>query len=144
MRQSIGFTQTIAIMSVFILMVFALLTASLSYYKAFKINSYISSIVEKYEGYNDLSIQEITQKLSSLGYRMGTVDCKQTFSKKSTPVDRKEKQHAYCIYEYGSKNGYFTYGIVTYIFVELPFGVHFKLPVYSETEPIFIFNEGGK
>ncbi len=140
MKQGISFSQTIAIMSVFILMVFALLSATLSYYKAFKINNAIASIVEKYEGYNDLSIREITQKLSSMGYKLGTVGCKKTFSKKSTPVDSSDKQHAYCIYQYGKKDGYFSYGIETYIFVELPFGVHFKLPVYSETEPIFMFS----
>ena len=140
MKQGISFLFTFAIMSVFILMVFALLSATLSYYKAFKINNSIASIVEKYEGYNDLSINEITQKLSSLGYRLGTVGCDKKFSKKATPVDSSDKQHAYCIYKHEKKNGYFSYGIETYIFVELPFGVHFKLPVYSETEPIFVFS----
>lgn len=140
MRQSIGFTQTIGYMSVFILMTFALLSATLSYYAAYKVNNYIASIVEKYEGYNDLSINEITQKLSSMGYRLGTVDCKKSFSKKGTPVDSSDKQHAYCIYKYGKKDGYFSYGIETFIFVDLPLGVRFKLPVYSETEPIFMFS----
>ena len=57
------------------------------------------------------------------------------------------KSHYYCIYEYdyyqnGSvKTRYFNYGVLTYIFLDLPFGFDLKLPVYSETEKIFHFTE---
>lgn len=139
MKQSIGFTQSLSIIIIFILIVFALLSATLSYYKAFKINSYIASIVQKYEGYNELSDKEITQKLTSMGYRFGTVNCPKKKNTDAIDVGTYQ-QHAYCLYRYAEKNGYYRYGVLTYIFVELPLGYKFKLPVYSETEPIYIFN----
>lgn len=143
MKQSIGFTQSLSIIIIFILIVFALLSATLSYYKAFKINSYITSIVQKYEGYNSLSEAEINQKLTSMGYRFGSVDCPKKKGHDSVAVV-KNREHAYCIYAYDDpkeiKNGYYRYGVLTYIFVELPLGYKFKLPVYSETEPIYRFN----
>lgn len=138
MKQSIGFTQSLSIIIIFILIVFALLSATLSYYKAFKINSNIASIVQKYEGYNSLSEAEITNRLTSMGYRFGTIDCPKKKNKEDE--DNSNRKHAYCLYKYDVKNGYYRYGIMTYIFVELPLGYKFKLPVYSETEPIYMFN----
>jgi hypothetical protein len=146
MKQGIGFSQTISIMSIFIVITFALLSATLSYYKAFKVNSYIAQIVQKYEGYNSLSEKEIITTLSSLGYRYGSVKCPDDYLSKGgelvSEVSSGGKQHAYCLYTYEkkAKNGYFKYGILTYIFVDLPLGFKFKLPVYSETESIYIFN----
>ncbi len=149
MKQGIGFSQTITIISIFIFLTFAFLSASLSYYKAFKVNNVISSSIEKYEGYNSLSVDEITFKLESLGYRLGTTKCKDR-RKYLSHADHKlasysaetssDKMHDYCVYKYPDKDGYFTYGIVTYIYVELPFGVKIKLPVYSETDAIFNFS----
>lgn len=138
MKQSIGFTQSLSIIIIFILIVFALLSATLSYYKAFKINSNIASIIQKYEGYNSLSEDEIINRLTSMGYRFGTVDCPK--KKGKDDENNSHRKHAYCLYRQDAKNGYYRYGIMTYIFIELPLGYKFKLPVYSETEPIYMFN----
>ena len=65
MRESIGSSFMYGIIAIFIVMVFAILAGTMSYFKAFKVNSHIVGILEKYEGYNDLAIDEIRRTLSS-------------------------------------------------------------------------------
>ena len=59
MKESIGGTASLNIALAFISIVFAFLAAALSYYKAFKVNNIISNAIEKYEGFNELSINEM-------------------------------------------------------------------------------------
>ena len=157
MREGIGSVVLYNIIIIFIVITFGFLSASLSYMKAFKVNGRIANILEKYEGYNWLSDREIAQTLNSIGYRIGEIKCPQRshngvlYSAKN-PEDCKRKncvykQHQYCIYEYMEKsngdykNGYFTYGILTYLNMDVPIiGGFFRLPVYSETETIYKFS----
>lgn len=148
MRESIGSVFLYNIIIVFIVITFGFLSASLSYMKAFKVNGKIANSLEKYEGYNMLSDQEIAQTLNTIGYRVETPECDAKIHNKMTyqPVDAGSyKDHEYCLYEYinGSdfEGGYFSYGIVTYIHLDIPIvGGIFKIPVYSETESIFRFS----
>ncbi len=147
MREGIGSIALYNIIIVFIVITFGFLIATLSYVKAFKVNGRIASIIEKYEGYNELAIDEITRDLKTIGYRIGDVDCQRRpfFGKEYNDTDSDLKMHEYCIYEYpddedNKKDGYLSYGIITYIYVDIPIiGGQFKLPVYTETEPIFNF-----
>lgn len=157
MRESIGSVFLYNIIIVFIVITFGFLSASLSYMKAFKVNGKIANSLEKYEGYNMLSDQEIAQTLNTIGYRIDKVDCPEkrgyvSVDKLSGEKDSymrtlaQNKQHEYCLYEYidGSdfEGGYFSYGIVTYIHLDIPIiGGIFKIPVYSETESIFRFSD---
>lgn len=153
MRQGIGSIALYNIIIIFIVITFGFLSATLSYMKAFKVNSRIASVIEKYEGYNDLAAKEISLDLQTIGYRMGKMDCpprsRRLFSTSSiNSLNNSLNNHMYCVYEYpdkdrhGKEDGYISYGIKTYIYVDIPIvGGQFKIPVYSETEPIFVFSE---
>ena len=148
MREGIGSVFLYNIIIIFIVITFGFLAASLSYMKAFKVNGKIANALEKYEGYNWLADREIAQTLNTIGYRTGEVDCP---SRKHNGIEYSAvsagsyKNHQYCIYEYikgnDFKGGYFNYGILTYIYLDIPIlGGTFKLPVYSESESIFKFS----
>lgn len=150
MREGIGSVVLYNIIIVFIVITFGFLSATLSYMKAFKVNGKIANCLEKYEGYNWLSDREIAQVLNTIGYRTGTANCEARTHNGVTyqPVAAGTyKRHDYCIYEYMNKGngdykrGYFSYGILTYINMDIPLiGGTFRLPVYSETETIFKFS----
>lgn len=138
MKESIGSTASLNIMLAFIAIVFAFLAAALSYYKSFKINNVITNSIEKYEGYNDLAISEIDQKLSSLGYQRYEIVCseeKKFNGKLFKLVDG--SGDGYCIYHYkGDK--YDEYGITTYMTVNLPIvSKFFKIPINTVTNEIY-------
>lgn len=148
MKQAIGSVPIYNIIMVFIVITFGFLAATLSYMKAFKVNGKIAKSLENYEGYNDLADAEITNILTSIGYRMGdssSYTCPVKKGKNAVAAG-KTKNHVYCIYEYdyygNGTTRYFNYGIITYIFFDVPIiGGTFKIPVYSETEKIFHFTE---
>lgn len=151
MRQAIGSVPMYNIIIVFIVLTFGFLAATLSYMKAFKVNGRIAKALENYEGYNSLSNAEINQTLSAIGYRIadpGSYECPIKNGKNAVAaLSGQEKKHQYCIYELdyyqngNVKTKYFNYGVLTYIFVDLPFGFKIQIPVYSETEKIFHFTD---
>ena len=139
MKQSIGLTYTLNFIIVFIVITFAFLFGIMSYYKAFKVNSRISNAIENHEGYNLLSKKEIDNDLTSLGYRSGAETCPVRNGIQSIT----DNNFAICVYEYpkDASTGYFRYGIVTYIYLDVPIiGQTLKLPVYTETEKIYEFS----
>lgn len=138
MKQGIGLTYTLNFVIVFIVITFAFLFGIMSYYKAFKVNSRISNAIENHEGYNSLSKKEIDNVLNTLGYKKGAENCSKRDGKESISTN----DYAICIYEHELKdNGYFRYGIVTYIYLDIPIiGKTLKLPVYTETEKIYKFS----
>ena len=145
MRESIGLTYTLNFVILFIVITFAFLFGIMSYYKAFKVNSRIANAIENHEGYNSLSINEINNTLSSLGYRKGNEKCSTRKYKGNvyTAIDFSSNNYAICVYEYpvNRETGYFRYGIVTYIYLDVPVvGQTLKLPIYSETEKIYKFS----
>lgn len=134
MKQSIGTTFMLNFIIVFIVVTFAFLSATLSYMKAFKVNTRIANAIEKYEGYNSLAIKEIDSKLDTLGYLKGGASC----SKKNGVDAINGSQFNYCVYDYGiDKNNYRKYGIITYINMDLPIVGNIKIKVYSETEKMY-------
>lgn len=168
MKQSIGGSYLIYLISIFILIVFAFLCGILNYMKAFKVNSTIANSLENHSGYNGLAITEINNKLSSLGYRKASnTNCKEKSGK--TLVEKSYNntamEHDVCIYEIDETPtdcstimsgsdvtadeiskcaGKFRYGIVTYVYLDLPFISEIKIPIYSESESIYLFEEWSK
>jgi len=146
MKQSIGLTYTLNFIIIFIVITFAFLFGIMSYYKAFKVNSRISNAIENHEGYNSLSIAEINDVLDDLGYKEGAVSCPAREYDGNTYTSSSSKatnDYAICVYEYPLNNdtGYFRYGIVTYIYIDIPIiGQNLQFPVYSETEKIYKFS----
>ena len=68
MKESISYTFLLNIVIVFVFTCFAIVMGVLSYYKAFKVNNIITNSIEKYEGFNNLSRNDINLKLNSIGY----------------------------------------------------------------------------
>ena len=141
MKESIGSTASLNIVLAFIAIVFAFLAAALSYYKAFKINNSITNAIEKYEGYNALTQNEIEQKLISFGYQNYGSNCPntKTFNKKIFGLIEDSVGSGYCVYEYNSPDGeYSEYGITTYMTINLPIISDFiKIPINTVSNQIF-------
>lgn len=138
MKQGVGFSVTINIIAIFIVVTFAFLVTTLNYYKAYKINNAITSSIEKYEGYNDLAVTEIEGKLTSLGYVNSKKDCA------NANLNKNIAKFSYCIYELNlNKNtGKFKYKIVTYLNFNIPIiNTTLNLPVTTTTEPIYYFSD---
>lgn len=146
MKQSIGTTFMLNYIILFFVVTFVFILGIMSYMKAFRLNSRIANAIENHEGYNKLAKDEITSALESYGYRYnekGNKNCPIKNGKKAigAAADNSSQKHRYCIYEYNKKAGYFKYGIITYIYLDLPVvGGTFAVPVYSETEKIYEFN----
>lgn len=155
MRESIGSTFLYNIIFIFIIIVFGLITATLNYYKGYKINTRILQIIQKDSGYNSTSKKEIDRILGGIGY---TVDpnsqgnCPERDGKKaitSTSAGAGDSDYMYCVYYYpdegnsGSRQ-YYTYGVTTYIYIDLPIVGNFKIPVFSKGERIVKFNNKDK
>lgn len=68
MRESISYTFLLNIVIIFVFTCFAIVMGILSYYKAFRANTIISETIEKYEGYNCVSAEEIARKLGNISY----------------------------------------------------------------------------
>lgn len=148
MKESIGLTFTINIMIVFILVAFVFVAGIMSYNKAFKASSLMVKSLEKYEGYNKLSKEQIDSDLKLLGYSRGNSN-KCAATKNSTngagslvTLDNDEN-FDYCIYLFdndGDANHY-SYGVVVYMTVDFTmFNVKLRLPVYAKTTRIYRFS----
>lgn len=138
MRESIGSMFLYNVIILFIIVTFAFLSGTLSYMKAFKANSRIVNAVEKFEGYNDLTNQEIVNVLSTLGYKTGKADCK-TKEGVTATSQIGEQNFQYCLYQYPTKSKDY-YGVVTYMYFDFPFIGNFKIPLYTKTEKVYRFN----
>ena len=119
---------------------------TLIYHKAFVVNTKIINSIEKYEGYNKYSSDEIDRSLMSIGYPNGEIKkCpkKHNNLNLSTQISKK---YNYCVYMnendgngvYGS---YYSYGVITYITIDFPLISSFlKIPVYTESNRIYKFS----
>lgn len=138
MKQSIGTTFMLNFIIVFIVVTFAFLSATLSYMKAFKVNTRIANAIEKFEGYNHLSIAEIEEKLDIIGYHKETNrNCP---VKNGVTASVYNGDFDYCVYDYGiDKNNYHKFGVITYLRINMPIIGNFKLKVYSETEKMYYY-----
>lgn len=137
MRESIGSTFLYNIIIVFILVVFAFIGSALTYYKAFKVNSVIIDSVEKFEGVNNYSKDEISSRLSTLGYTMRDgYNCRERNG--TNPESLNDQYHKYCVYIKENENKYIVYEVVTYITFDLPLiGESFSIPVVARTKGIY-------
>ena len=136
MREGIGSTFMYNIIAIFIVMVFAILAGTMSYFKAYKVNSRIVGIIEKYEGYNNLAKQEINSTLSTLGYRKIDVSCR---VRDKSKLYAQDPSFSYCVYLYCNEDDPYKYhyGVTTYISIDFPvISTFLKIPIYTETSSI--------
>lgn len=167
MRESIGAVSLINFVIFFILLVFAFLMGTFSYYKAYRVNNAMVSAIEKYEGFNKLSYEEMEQKLSNFGYNKVKFKCPKT--RKTTEDDYEGKllgidndgnvfelgegdskgYEGYCIYVYNNdtpaserkrSDVYDSYEVTTVITFQFPILQNIlKMRVSSKTSNIYNF-----
>ncbi len=137
MKKAIGGVYVYNLVIVFLLIMVGFIMATLSYTKAFRVSKSIASIIERSSGYNKTSQAAISQYLSSIGYQ------KINIQKEKCPVKKSKNASAakdgICIYEIEKSGKYITYGIVSYMSIDLPLIELVRVPIYIETEKIYIF-----
>ena len=149
MSGPVGHTFIYNLIIIFIVIVFGFLAGTMSYYKAFKINNRIVSAIEKFEGYNDSanggSISEIDKILKSFGYSIEKIECPTEYKNMQLVESSKQQTinpYKYCIYIDNSKptkGTYYTYGVLTYMNIDLPFVNRINIPVFTKTNRIYKF-----
>lgn len=158
MRESIGTVSLLNFIIFFILLIFAFLMGTFSYYKAYRVNNAIVSAIEKYEGFNKYSQEEIRNKFITLGYTADNFNCPKKRGDGNLidsngadfDGDPKERGYAgYCVYAHNSdsveqKNTdvYDSYEVVTIITFQFPIVQDLlKLKVSARTGLIYNFEE---
>ena len=151
MRESVGYSVTINIISIFIVIVFTFLIAIIIYFKSNKFSNIITDAIEKYEGYNDLADMEITSKMSALGYNVRSIICNTQSLPDNCrliyyPNDSEETVHTdgklgYCVY-ICNEGDYYYYKIRTNMMIDIPIiNDILDVPIYSNTNRLFDFAE---
>lgn len=149
MRTSLGGTAIMYIFIVFFILMAFLLTGTVIYYKGYKINSQIANSLEKFEGYNQYSAEDMDRVFNNLGYRiksnskcLNNIDgsClannnKYYFSLTCSHTEKKTDEG------WQGNNYYITYKIKTYIYIDLPLNITIKIPITSRTNPIYQFTD---
>ena len=144
MRESIGYTATINIVIIFMVITLAVIAGIISYSKAFRANSKIVNAIEKYEGYNPLTVDEVNIQLAGLNYAVGNSDSCSSTKKGGTLVKMGDEEYKYCIY-YHEKDGddiHYSFGVVTYIELDFSFfGMKLQIPIYTRSRRVYYFNK---
>jgi hypothetical protein len=142
MREGYGSVFLYNLVILFILIAFAFIAATMSYAKAFRVNSRMTKELERFEGWNELSEPEVTNILNTLGYRKGSDRCPPRKGNAILVTYGPEKQHDFCLYVEGVDGRHYRIGVMTYIFIDLPLVREFKVPIYAKTDRIFMFDTG--
>lgn len=109
-----------------------------------------------YSGYNSLSEEAINNYLSSIGYTSDNSKCSVTEKKGGQLVNTQSRNYLYCVYFHDNETGvnekdsknddgkyiYYSYGVTTYIYVNLPIVGNFKVPVYTKGARMYNFSDG--
>ena len=150
MKESVGYTVTLNIVFIFIIIVFTFLSAALIYFKSNRVSNVITETIEKYEGYNDYAEREIRVDLVSLGYNKKRVNCEIYYNK----IGSKEKKYCsksltngkdgYCVFkcrEMFDGDWYYYYKNSTNMMINIPIiNEILNIPVFSNTNRLYDFN----
>lgn len=149
MKQGIGYTVDLNIIIIFIIIVFAFLSAVVVYFKSNKVNNVISNSIEKYEGYNSLAKEEIQRNLKSLGYSENKLDCGGNNDSNckvgGADVINNDGINGYCVYYCTQKIGgewYYYYKVKTRMMINIPLiNSILDLPIFSNTSKMYDFEK---
>lgn len=148
MNQSLGYTVTLNIMIVFIVIIFFFISGILIYFKGNKVNNVIIDALERHEGFNHLSREEIEYKISSIGYNRNKITCesgdKITSSSLSTcNLISNNGESGYCIYRCDAvinEEKYFYFKVKTNMMFNLPIiNDIINSPIYANTTWFYDF-----
>lgn len=166
MRESIGTVSLLNFIIFFILLIFAFLAGTLSYYKAYRVNNAIVSAIEKYEGFNPMSEIAINEQLGSFGYERIEFNCPETvehdgrtghlIDTNGNDANPADVNYGYCVYRYqndtiynafdgsglATTDRYDSYEVLTFITFKFPvIQSLLKLRVSSRTSRIYYFSD---
>lgn len=149
MKQSIGYTLSLNIAIIFIVIVFAFIAMALSYYRAFKVSKVITATIEKNEGYTLAAEEEILKNLSIIGYNMTKVTCAPTKNgctrlDRTDPVMTNGTSHyngdrGYCVY-YCNDGDYYRYKTTTNMLLNIPIVNSLPVSVEINTNKMYEYN----
>lgn len=139
MKSATGNTLLINIIITFLVIVLAILVASITYTKAFRVKNRIIDIIESYEGdfhnKGDNIIGEINSSLNSVGYKISTNN--RCANREGATLITTGSNYHYCIYEYITSRGSY-YGVTAYMYLDIPaVGSYLKLPVRGQTKVFY-------
>lgn len=144
MKESIGSVFLFNLIIIFIVLVFSILAITMSYTKAFRVNSLIVDSVEKFEGYNDYTRTDVIRVLTGIGYspepNFSVNNCPTRYG---TDIQDNGRNFPYrvCIYHLEEDGPYYRYGVLTYAYINIPIvGELIRFPVYSETTSLYDFD----
>lgn len=146
MKESVGYTVTLNIIIMFIIIVFAFLSAALIYFKSNKVSNLIINSIEKYEGYNSLSVNEINKQMTSIGYNKHTINCSDTITNGDkvcnmidVDPDESSKENGYCVY-LCEEDDYYYYRVRTNMVINFPIvNELLPFPIYANTNRMYDF-----
>ncbi|MCM1370346.1 MAG: hypothetical protein NC181_00435 [Clostridium sp.] len=135
MNQSISYTFLLNIIITFILVSFAVLMGTISYAKAYRVNSKIANAIEVCEGYNECSKPEIDRIINNYGYQKFNVNCNKENAEDSST-------YGICVYKNANDgdNKHYSYDIYTYMYFDFPLIKLIKIPVHAKTDRIYNFS----
>jgi len=169
MREAIGSVQLYNIIIIFFFLIMAIMIATVTYQRSFRVNIIIVNSIEKFEGYNHLARAEIVEGLDTIGYSKlsGSSNCPSSWGNGnntlvSPPTMRDDYQHNYCVYESpletvytgllddflllgtgsgGSSNllSYRQYTVVTFVAFDVPMTGLGGIPIVARTNKIYCF-----
>lgn len=148
MKESVGSIPLYNIIFVFLIITFAFLAGTISYSKAFRVNTKIIDAIEKFDGYNIKSSNEINRILLNYGYSHSGGCPTREGAEALSGDEYFGGGHNYCIYRFFEGNGsdleYKHYGVLTHMYFDIPLpvtGRTFSIPVYSRSDRLYIFPE---
>lgn len=161
MRESVGYSVTINIVITFVVIAFGFLMAVLIYFKSNKVGNIITESIENHSGFNAASKDEISKRLTSIGYNKRRLACPESYGGCSiVKLDGYTgSEDGYCVYlcyELNNPKGktgesakpcreYYYYKIRTNMFINIPIiNDIVQFPIYSETNRMFNFEEYDK
>lgn len=140
MRESISNSLIFNWVMIFVGVIIALLIASMSYSKAYKIKSKIISTVEMYQGYTAEARTDIDTFLQNVGYRFNTSGSRCEDIEGFTLLTDNSNYYRYCVYQTTTLKGSY-YKVIAYMYFDIPFieGI-MEFPVSGESKVIYDLN----
>ena len=142
MKKAVGGAYVYNLVIIFLLIMLGFFLALFSYTKAYRVSKSVITIIENHSGYNSETKKDINTYLDTMGYNKFdiTVDkCPEQKTSKGTKAVAKEAFSGLCIYEISNDKNYVSYGVLSYMIIDLPLIDIIKIPIYGETERIYIF-----
>lgn len=143
MKESVGSIPIYNIIFTFLVITFAFLAGTISYSKAFRVNTRIIHQIERVDGYNPLASRRIDSDLRSFGYSSGAARLSSNCPRRGgqDAIRRLSNEHFYCVYRF-EQGDFKYYGVLTYMYFDLPLiGTAFSIPVYTRTDRLYYFPE---